>query len=56
MGKIDQHVMYSSRLLNYVERIYTITKKEALTMVHALHKFKHCLLGNKFTFFVDTWI
>jgi hypothetical protein len=45
--------MYSSRLFSYVERNYTITKKKALAMVYALHKFKHYLLGNKFTFFVD---
>ncbi len=45
--------MYSLRLLNYVEIEYTTTKREALIMVYALHKFKHYLLGNKFTFFVD---
>ncbi len=27
--------------------------KEALTMVYALHKFKHYLLGNHFIFYVD---
>jgi hypothetical protein len=45
--------MYSSRLFNSVERNYTTTKREALTMVYALHKFRHYLLGNRFTFYVD---
>jgi hypothetical protein len=30
-----------------------IIHKKALTMVYALHKFKHYLLGNRFTFFED---
>jgi hypothetical protein len=41
------------RLFNYVERNYTITKKKALAMVYALHKFRHYMLGNMFTFYVD---
>ncbi len=45
--------MYSSKLFNYVEQNYTTTTKKALAMVYALHKFRHYLLGNKFTFFVD---
>ncbi len=44
--------MYSSKLLNYTKRNYTITRTKALAMVYALHKFKHYLLGNKFTFYV----
>jgi hypothetical protein len=45
--------MYSSRLFNFDERNYTTTHKEALTMVYALQKFKHYMLGNKFMFYVD---
>ncbi len=45
--------MYSSRLLNYAKRNYTITKRKVLAMVYALHKFRHFLLINKFTFYVD---
>jgi hypothetical protein len=45
--------MYSSRLLNSTKRNYTTTEREALPMFHAWHKFKHYLLGNMFTFFVD---
>ncbi len=51
-GKIYQPITYSLRLLGFVERNYIITKREALVMVYALHKFKHYLLGNKFTFYV----
>ncbi len=45
--------MYSSRLFNSNEKNYTITHREALAMVYALHKFRYYLLGNKFTFYVD---
>jgi hypothetical protein len=45
--------MYSSRLLDFIKRDYSITKREVLAMVYALHKFRHYLLGNKFTFYVD---
>ncbi len=45
--------MYSSRLFNSAERNHTTIKKEALVMVYALQKFKHYLLGNMFTFYVD---
>jgi len=45
--------MYASRLLNSFFKNYTTTKREALVMVYALHKFKHYLLGNWFVFFVD---
>jgi hypothetical protein len=52
-NKINQLVMYSSRLFNSIEGNYTTTKREALTIVYALHKFRHYMLGNKFTFFMD---
>jgi hypothetical protein len=45
--------MYASKLLNSSKKSYTTTKREALDMVYALHKFKHYLLGNWFVFFVD---
>jgi hypothetical protein len=32
---------------------YTITEREALTMVYALHKFEHFLLRKKIIFYVD---
>jgi hypothetical protein len=52
-GKIDQPIMYLSRLFNFVERNYITIEREALAMVYALHKFKHYLLSNMFTFYVD---
>jgi hypothetical protein len=52
-SKIDQPIMYSSRLLNFVERNYITTKREPLAMVYALHKFRHYMLGNMFTFLMD---
>jgi hypothetical protein len=45
--------MYASKLLNLVERNYTIIEREALAMFYVLHKFKHYLLGNWFVFYVD---
>jgi hypothetical protein len=45
--------MYSSKLLNSTERNYITTDKEAIAMVYALHKFKHHLFNNNFTFFID---
>jgi hypothetical protein len=45
--------MYSSRLLNSIERNYSTIDREALAMVYGLHKFRHYMLGNIFTFFVD---
>jgi hypothetical protein len=45
--------MYSSRLFNSIEKNYIIIDREALVMVYALHKFRHYLLGNKFTFYID---
>jgi hypothetical protein len=40
-------------MFNYAKRNNIITDKKALAMVYALHKFRHYLLGNKFTFYVD---
>jgi hypothetical protein len=55
-SKYDQPIVYASRLLNKVEQNYTTTKKEALTMIYVLHKFRHFMLGNKFVFYVDHMI
>ncbi len=41
ISKFDQLIMCAFRLLNLTKRNYTTTKREALTMVYALHKFKH---------------
>jgi hypothetical protein len=51
--KYDQPIIYASRLFNKVKHNYTTIKRKTLTMVYALHKFIHFLLGNKFVFYAD---
>jgi hypothetical protein len=51
IGKVYQLVAF--KLLNKVEWNYTMIKWKDLTMVHALHKFQHSLLGNKFASYID---
>ncbi len=46
--KNDQPMVHASRLLNIVEHNYSTIEREALTMIFALHKFRHYLLDNKF--------
>jgi hypothetical protein len=53
IGKCDHPIVYASRFLNNVEKNYTTIKREALTMIYSLHKFKHYLLRNKFVFYID---
>jgi len=50
---INKPIYYVSRLMNSVKKNYTTTKKEALTMIYVVKKFKHYSLGNSFIFFVD---
>jgi hypothetical protein len=45
--------MYSSKLFNSAKKNYTTIERKALAKVYALHKFRHYMLGNKFTFYVD---
>jgi len=40
-------------MLNKAKHNYIITKKETLTMVYVLHKFKHFLLGNYLYIYID---
>jgi hypothetical protein len=35
------------------KKIYSSTNKEALAMISIIEKFRHYLLGNSFTLFVD---
>ena len=46
-------VYYASRKLSTAERNYSTTEREALGMVYSINKFRHYLLGKKFTFHVD---
>jgi hypothetical protein len=50
IGKCDQLITYVSWLLNHIKQNYTMTEKEALTMVYVLHKFCHYLLRKKIIF------
>ena len=49
----DHPIYYASRQFIPAEKNYTTTEREALGMVYAVQKFRHYLLGYKFTFYVD---
>ena len=46
-------VYYSSWKLSTAERNYSRTEREALGMIYNKNKFRHYLLGKKFTFHVN---
>ena len=46
-------VYYTSRRLSQAEKNYSTTEKEALGMIYSISKFRHYLLGRKFTFHMD---
>ena len=46
-------VYYASRKLSKAERNYSMTEREALGMVYSVTKYRHYLLGRKFSFHVD---
>ncbi len=50
---IDKPIYYANQLMTKTEKNYTTTEKETLSMIYAIKKFHHYLLGNNFTFFVD---
>lgn len=39
--------------LNVHEKNYTVTERETLAMIYVVKKFRHYLLGNKFTLYID---
>ena len=46
-------VYYASWKLSKAERNYSTTEREALGMVYSVTKYRHYLLGRKFSFHVD---
>jgi hypothetical protein len=40
-NKHDQSIVYASRLLHKAKQNYTTTEWETLTIIYALHKFRH---------------
>mgnify|MGYP007065657365 CR=1 FL=1 len=46
-------VYYASRKLSKAERNYSTTEREALGMVYSVTKYRHYLLGRKFSYHVD---
>jgi hypothetical protein len=50
---IDKPISYANQMMNGTKKNYSTTKKEALAMIYAIKKFRHYLLENNFTFFVD---
>jgi hypothetical protein len=51
--KCNQLIANASWLFDHVKWNYMTTKREALAMVYALHKFRHYLLINQFIFNMD---
>ena len=46
-------IYYASLRFSHAERNYSIIEKEVLNMIYNITKFRHYLLGRKFTFHVD---
>jgi hypothetical protein len=53
VGDIYHPIAFSSRKLSTSEMNYSTTKREGLTMVYALQKFRHYLSGGHFNMFTD---
>jgi hypothetical protein len=53
IGDIDHPLAFASRKLSTTDINYTTTEREGLSMVYALHKFFHYLLGGHFKMFID---
>jgi hypothetical protein len=46
-------IVFESRKLSQAKRLYSIYDKEMLTIMHALTKFRQCLVGSKFVVKTD---
>ncbi|CAM6093914.1 unnamed protein product [Calypogeia fissa] len=49
----DHPIFYASRQMNPAERNYTMTEREALSVIFSCKKFRHYLLGYKTVFHTD---
>lgn len=52
-GEMDHPIPFASRKLLMVEKNYSTTECEGLTLVYALQKFSHYLLGGDFNMYID---
>jgi hypothetical protein len=50
---LDHPITFARRKLSDSEQNYNTKEREGLTMVYALHKFMHYLLGKHFNMFTD---
>jgi hypothetical protein len=53
VGDIYHSLSFASKKLSIAEINYTATEREGFSMVYALHKFRHYLLGGHFKMFID---
>jgi hypothetical protein len=49
----DRPIYFANRQLSAAEKNYSVTEREGLGMVYSVQKYRHYLLGYKFTFHVD---
>ena len=49
----DCPTYFSNKQLSGTEKNYCVTEREGLVILHSIYKYRHYLLGYKFTFHVD---
>ena len=52
-GELDHPIAFVRRRLSKVEKNYSTTEREGLTMVYTLQKLRHYLLGGHFNMYTD---
>jgi hypothetical protein len=53
---IDRPIAFVRRKFSTIEINYNMIEREELSMVYALHKFKHYLLGSHFNMYTDDYV